>query len=130
MEPIDLISYHERYSKQLTKAEEIADSITDYDPSDFQDCCYRDDSGTYIHYNSKCPINFWSDDHSGVCPFEQLEGFNDKLRWIEAAPFLSCYFRNPAGARSQNILNGFSVLRFTRHYRYVSVTQTTRSNCH
>jgi hypothetical protein len=37
----------------------------------------------------------------------------------ETAPFLSSYFRNPAGARSQDILNGFDGHCFIHKYRQV-----------
>lgn len=44
---------------------------------------------------------------------------NDQLRWIDTAKFLSCYFRNPAGAYSQRILHGFNKHRCIHYYRCV-----------
>ncbi|USP82663.1 hypothetical protein yc1106_09937 [Curvularia clavata] len=56
-----------------------------------------------------------------VSPHMEWENCIEYLRWIESASFLSCYFRNPVGARYQNILEGFDDHCFI--YRYSAVRQ-------
>jgi hypothetical protein len=128
MEPLDLANYHNNYSERREKAMANIASITNFESIRSQDYCYRDSSGNYEHYNSECATHLPFDLDSLVCPFEELHLCNSQLRWIETAPFLTCYFRNPAGARSQTILNGFIMHRFTHHYRYVLGTQIMRQN--
>jgi hypothetical protein len=118
MEPLDLAKYHKRYSEQLKELTEIADSITDFETTSFPEFCYRNHLGKYEHDNSQCPVNSPAYANT-VCPFEAWDKCNDQLRWIKTAPFLSCYFRNPSGAHSQNILNDFSGHRFIYDYEYV-----------
>jgi hypothetical protein len=123
MEPIDLTIHSKIISEQQKKASVRKECITypdlEYGDED-QDNCYREPFGNYNHINMQCPINVAPELYSSVCPFEECDMYEDQLRWIKTAPFLSCYFRNPSGARSQNILNGFSRHSMTYHYRYVS----------
>lgn len=117
MEPLCLDKYHKIYSEQQEKASKKIDSITDFESTAYPDHCYRNSSGRYEHYNSDCPAHFSSFSDSLACPFEEWDMCHDQLRWIETAPFLSCYFRNPIGARSQNILDGFAGHSFIHRYR-------------
>jgi hypothetical protein len=89
--------------------------------------CYRDSSGDYVHSNGECPDNFSSDLESGFCPFQEWDVCYDQLRLIETVPFFPSYFRNPAAARSQNMLKGFGSHCFTHHYRYVLATQKIKT---
>ncbi|CAN9474201.1 unnamed protein product [Alternaria alternata] len=118
-EPLDLLKCHKIYSQRREKAGTIIGSITHIDYGPYPEECYRDSSGEWEHCNSDCPWNSSSGLDDGVCPFLEWETSNDWLNWIETAPFLSSYFRNPAGARSQDILNGFDGHCFIHKYRQV-----------
>lgn len=126
MEPIDLAEYRIIYSARRKEAEAEIDTIADFKSNAFPDFCYRDFSGKYNHDNGACPVrssldlNHGDEDlNHGVCPFEEWDMFNDQLRWIDTAKFISCYFRNPASACSQRILHGFDRHHFIHYYRYV-----------
>jgi hypothetical protein len=108
MKPVDLTSYQKHYSERLAGARKTIVSISAPDPPDAANNCFRNHSGTYVH-------NHYD---NAFCPFEEYDVCHDQLCWIKTAPFLSCYFRNPAGARSQNILHGFSGHCFTHRHRY------------
>lgn len=82
---------------------EIIRPITDFDSDDPGHCYRNNSSGEYEHCNHACPFNTSEDDDVPKCPFEEWEFCNDLVKWIEEEPFLSSYFRDPAGARSQNI---------------------------
>jgi hypothetical protein len=120
MEPLDLTKYRTEYSARVDEAVAETDTIMDFD-SDPDDSCFRDCSGDYRHPNGKCPFNSksWSDLGRTVCPFEKWYINHDHIRWIDTAKFLSCYFRNPAGACSQKILHGIIDHRFICYYRCV-----------
>ncbi|KAF5845595.1 hypothetical protein GGP41_009380 [Bipolaris sorokiniana] len=122
VEPLDLDSLYKSYSKQQEEAAKAIELITDFDSTDFPDVCYRDSSGKYHHCNSDCPTNSSKLSGYSTCPFEKWYNCNDQIRWIKTVPFLSCYFRNPAGASSQNILNGINNHQFIYYYRQVSNT--------
>lgn len=119
MEPVDLDSLHKRYSEKLEEAWKSAKLITFFDmPDDPPDCCSRDSSGEYNHRNPDCPTNRYLEDPDyTTCPFKEIDRCSDQIHWIKTAPFLSCYFRNPAAAKSQNILDGSSNYGFTYRYR-------------
>ncbi|KAI1508065.1 hypothetical protein KJE20_03537 [Pyrenophora tritici-repentis] len=119
VEPLDLDNYHKSCSEQQEEAATTIDLITDFNSTTFPYYCYSDSSGKYEHCNSDCPANSSKLAGISTCPFEEWDRCNDQIRWIKTAPFLSCYFRNPAGASSQNILNGFSSHHFTHYYRQV-----------
>jgi hypothetical protein len=96
---------------------EIIRPITNFD-SDDPGHCYRDkSSGEYEHCNGACPFNTSKDRSVLKCPFEEWEVCNDLLKWIEDEPFLSSYFRDLTGARSQNIPICFIGHCFIHKYR-------------
>ncbi|CAN9397224.1 unnamed protein product [Alternaria alternata] len=102
-EPSDLDKHRKIFSKRQEEAMEVIRPITDFDPDD-PGHCYRDNSsGEYEHCNGACPFNTSKSHSVPKCPFEEWEFCNDLVKWIEEEPFLSSYFRDPAGARSQNI---------------------------
>lgn len=107
------------YSARREAAAGEIDTITDFNSNLFPDFCFRDHSGKYEHSNGQCPVNPSHVFDCPVCPFEEWDVCNDQLRWIDTAKFLSCYFRNPAGAHSQQILHGFDKHLFIHYYRYV-----------
>jgi hypothetical protein len=123
MEPVDLAECRTIYSTRRDKAGAEIDTITEFDSNDFPDFCFRDRSGKYDHHDGTCPAQSPQALDDQVCPFEEWDVCNDQLRWIDTAKFLSCYFRNPAGARSQRILYGFDRHCFVHHYRCVPVAQ-------
>lgn len=118
-EPLDLDKFHKSYSEQQEEAAKTIDLIADFCSTDFPDFCYRDSSGEYHHCNSDCPTNSPKLSGTSTCPFQEWDRCNDQIRWIKTASFLSCYFRDPPGASSQNILNGLSNHHFIHHYRQV-----------
>ncbi|KAJ5026982.1 hypothetical protein J3E73DRAFT_232819 [Bipolaris maydis] len=120
IQPIDLDKLHKSYSEQQKKAMEAIELITDFDSNDFPDCCYQNNSGEYNHCNIDCPTLSSEPFVDSTCPFQEWYRCNDQIRWIETVPFLSCYFRNPAGAKSQKILTGSSDHRFIYHYSNIS----------
>ncbi|KAJ5059265.1 hypothetical protein J3E74DRAFT_346147 [Bipolaris maydis] len=75
--------------------------------------------------NSDCPANISWDFYGITCPFRKRDWCNDQIRWIETATFLSCYFRNPAGARFQSMLNGFDNCCFIHRYREINPPSNT-----
>ncbi|KAG9190017.1 hypothetical protein G6011_08105 [Alternaria panax] len=117
--PLDLTNIRKLYSMRLEEAKTAIQSITDPDSENFPDKCYLDNEGDYIHCNSGCPASYSAESEFVICPFEELEMCNEYLLRIETMPFLSCYFRDPASARSQSILNGFGGHSFIRQYRQV-----------
>lgn len=117
MEPLDLSKLRELYSARQAEAEKVIHSITDLNSDDFPDYCYLEYSGKYNHDNYNCPINSLTASIDSVCPFEEWDVCNKQLRWIQTMPFLSCYFRNPAGARSQNILNSINGHGYIHDYK-------------
>ncbi|KAF2263256.1 hypothetical protein CC78DRAFT_581657 [Lojkania enalia] len=128
VEPLDLDNLYKSYSEQRKEAAETIELITNFDWTDFPGDCYRDGSGEYNHCNSDCPTISSKLSGVSICPFQEWDRCNDQIRWIKSASFLSCYFRNPAGASFQNILNGLSNHRFIHHYRQVLDTYAMRSD--
>jgi hypothetical protein len=119
MESLDLAKYRTMYTALRKEAGAAIDAIADFNSDIVPDFCFRDHSGKYEHDNGQCPVNSSSGMDHGVCPFEQWDGCNDQLRWIDSARLMSCYFRNPAGACSQQILRGFDKHSFIHYYRCV-----------
>lgn len=113
MELLNLTQYQTRSSKALVKARSLIRKIVD----ESYDFCSRDSSGNYTYHNEKCPTNR-PENSENSCPFDNQDRYEDDLQWIETAPFLSCYFRNPAGAQSQTTLTGFKANKFKHYYRY------------
>ncbi|CAN9328424.1 unnamed protein product [Alternaria alternata] len=102
-EPSDLDKHRKIFSKRQEEAMEIIRPITDFDSDDPGHCYRSNSSGEYVHCNGACPFNTSKSHSAPKCPFEEWEFCNDLVKWIEEEPFLSSYFRDPAGARSQNI---------------------------
>ncbi|XPS98295.1 hypothetical protein M3J09_007503 [Ascochyta lentis] len=121
VEPLGLGTLHKSYSEQQEEAAKCIKSITDFDSTDFPDHCYRNSSGKYTHCNRDCPTNSPQPFGVSTCPFQEWDRCNDQIRWIKTASFLSCYFRNPPGASSQNILNGLGDQHFIHHYRNINL---------
>ncbi|CAN9408263.1 unnamed protein product [Alternaria sp. RS040] len=116
-EPLGLDQHRKDFSERQEEAMEIIRPITDFD-SDDPGHCYRDkSSGEYEHCNGACPLNTSKDRGVLRCPFEEWEVCNDLLKWIEDEPFLSSYFRDLTGARSQNIPICFIGHCFIHKYR-------------
>jgi hypothetical protein len=114
---LDLDKHRKIFSERQEEVMEIIRPITDFDSDDPGHCYHNNSSGEYEHCNHACPFNTSEDDDVPKCPFEEWEYWNDQLKWIEYEPSLSSYFRDPAGARSQNILIGFYGYRFIHEYR-------------
>lgn len=118
MEPLDLSGPREDYLRRLQTAEEDADSITDFESNLGPEGCYSDVKGKYSHENWKCPLN---SPHGNaidpICPFEEYDLCLKRLNWIKTVPFLTFYFRDPAAAQGQDLLNGFGENRYTHYTR-------------
>jgi hypothetical protein len=119
MEPLDLAKYRTIYLARQEVAASEMKTIADFNSDPDSDCCSRDHTGIFNHNNVKCPVNSSPGLASTVCPFEEWYTCKDRLRWIDTANFLSFYFRNPAGAYFQQILNAFTDHRFIYDYRCV-----------
>jgi|SRR5690242_8012193 len=119
MEHINLARYREHYSEQRERVDAGIDAISDFTSTEYPDICVRDPSGKYQHHNASCPMNL-SDHEYPLCPFQRWDSCNDRIRWLDTAKFLSCYFRTPAAARSQQILQSFNEHRFVHKYECVA----------
>jgi hypothetical protein len=119
MEPLDLSGPQKDYLRRLQTAEEVADSITDPESNLHPEDCDSDEKGEYSHNNWECPCN---SPHAidPICPFEEYDLCSKRLNWIKTVPFLTFYFRDPAAAQGQDLLNGFGVDRYTHYTRRVS----------
>ena len=118
MEPLDLSGPQKDYLRRLQTAEEFADSITDFEASLHPEGCDFDEKGKYSHNNWKCPLN--SPDGrvtEPICPFEEYDLCSKRLNWIKTVPFLTFYFRDPAGAQGQDLFNGFGENRYIHYTR-------------
>ncbi|XP_014554781.1 hypothetical protein COCVIDRAFT_39392 [Bipolaris victoriae FI3] len=119
VQPIDLDGLHKSYTEQQKNAMKAIKLIAYSYSNDFPEHCYRDKDGEYNHCNVDCPTHTSEDSDDSSCPFEEWDWVNDHINWIQTAPFLSCYFRNPAGAKSQRILSGLNSHRFIHRYRSI-----------
>lgn len=113
---MDLTEKHKICSERREEAIKHTKAMLHYHESDpwFSSICRRDNNGEWEHRAVDCPTR---EDIIRECPFEEREECEDQMRWIQTALFLSYYFRSPAGARSQNILESSSELRFVYQYR-------------
>jgi hypothetical protein len=119
MEPLDLAKYRTLYLARREAAALEIKTIADFNSDPYSDFCSRDHTGEFNHYNDKCPVNSLPGLESTLCPFMERDTCNHQLLWIDTANFLSCYFRNPAGAYSQQIIQGFAEHSFSYPYRCV-----------
>jgi hypothetical protein len=124
MEPLDLAKYHANYCAEREKSAAEIDKIAGWNFDSPPDTCFRNKTGVYTHDNEKCPVNSepWPDFDHPPCPFERWDTYNDRVRCIDTAKFLTCYFRNPASACGQQILGGIAEHRFVHYYRCVLFT--------
>jgi hypothetical protein len=127
MESLDLAEYRAVYLAQRESSATEINNIIDFDIEvhpDLRSPCFRDHSGNYVHKNGECPkdTGLWLGATGPLCPFERWELCDDHVRWIDTAKFLSCYFRNPTGACSQRILNGFAEHCFIHYYKNIRPT--------
>jgi hypothetical protein len=119
MEPFDSAKYRTEYSERQEEADAEIKTIADFDSDPAPDFCFRNRAGKYEHDNGRCPFSSvsWGGLAESMCPFEKWDAYHDRIRWIDTAKFLTCYFRNPTGACHQRILDGIDGHRFIHNCR-------------